>query len=64
MITMDRRSFLAAGLGLLSGPAFAQSSGRTCYGMSFAGLDKGEIKLAEFVGRPVLVVNKIGRAHV
>ena len=26
MITMDRRSFLAAGLGLLSGPAFAQSS--------------------------------------
>ena len=57
MITMDRRSFLAAGLGLLSGPAFAQSSGRTCYGMSFAGLDKGEIKLAEFVGRPVLVVN-------
>ena len=57
---MDRRSFLGAGLGLVAGPALAQApavSGRTCYTMSFAGLDKGEIKLADFAGKPIMVVN-------
>ena len=57
---MDRRSFLGAGLGLVAEPALAQApavSGRTCYTMSFAGLDKGEIKLADFAGKPIMVVN-------
>ena len=57
---MDRRSFLGAGLGLVAGPALAQApavSGRTCYTMSFAALDKGEIKLADYAGKPIMVVN-------
>ena len=57
---MDRRSFLGAGLGLVAGPSLAQApavSGRTCYTMSFASLDKGEIKLSDFEGRPIMVVN-------
>ena len=57
---MDRRSFLGVGLGLVAGPALAQApavSGRTCYTLSFSGLDKGEIKLGDFAGKPVMVVN-------
>ena len=54
---MDRRAFLGAGFGLFAGPALAQVSGRTCYTMSFAGLDKGEIKLGDYAGKPIMVVN-------
>ncbi len=57
---MKRRSFLGAGLAFVAGPALAQApavSGRTCYTMSFTGLDKGEIKLSAFAGKPIMVVN-------
>ncbi|MHB2169421.1 glutathione peroxidase [Alsobacter sp. R-9] len=37
--------------------AVAQVSGRTAWPFSFAGLDGGEIRLSQFEGRPVLVVN-------
>ena len=55
--SIDRRSFLAAGLGLAASPAVGQVSARTCYSMSFKGLDGGDIRLADFAGKPIMVVN-------
>ena len=64
---MNRRSFLMDGAAALTGaahlttaPAAAQSaivSVRTCYTVTFTGLDSEEIALSEFTGRPILVVN-------
>ena len=38
-------------------PARAQSSRITAYGFSFPGLKGSEIKLADYAGKPILVVN-------
>ena len=64
---MDRRSFLVTGVAGLADaaswqakPAFAQSAGvsaRTCYAISFTGLDGGQINLGAYAGRPIMVVN-------
>lgn len=57
---MDRRFFLMAAAGMVSGPAWAQVpavSQRTCYTISFDKLDGGEIRLGDFAGKPILVVN-------
>lgn len=61
---IDRRGVLtaiAAGtiLPLATRPAFAQAgmSRITAYGFSFQGLKGGDIRLADFAGKPVLVVN-------
>ena len=45
---------------LTTAPASAHGasvSERTCYNLSFAGLDGGQIALSDFAGRPILVVN-------
>src|SRR3954449_11800906 len=58
----DRRLFLAALGGALATPgaAFAQSpamSRITAYAFSFVGLEGGDIKLADYAGKPLLIVN-------
>lgn len=60
---IDRRQLLTAALGVAAGPlasriAAAQAISRiTAYGFSFPALAGGDIKLADFAGRPFLVVN-------
>ncbi len=55
---MDRRSFVAMAATGAAAPALGQGvSARTCYTMSFQGLTGGEIKLGDFAGKPILVVN-------
>jgi glutathione peroxidase len=64
MIT-DRRRLLALLAGGLASPAAAQSlspngaamSPVTAYAFTFAGLDGGTIRLADFAGKPIVVVN-------
>jgi glutathione peroxidase len=59
-----RRCILALIAGALAAPALAQGpkteapmSGLTAYAFSFARLDGGDIRLADFAGKPILVVN-------
>jgi glutathione peroxidase len=61
---LDRRYVLALIAGGLAAPAFAQGpkteapmSRLTAYAFSFARLDGGDIRLADFAGKPILVVN-------
>ena len=59
---MDRRQILGAlaamACGASASPVLAQGVSRvTAYGFSFPGLHGGEIRLAEFAGRPFMVVN-------
>ena len=62
---IDRRAFLAATLVAVAEPscsrtARAQSAAMskiTAYAFSFPALSGGDIRLAEFTGRPLLVVN-------
>jgi glutathione peroxidase len=60
---IDRRNFVKAGLAVAVAcgirPARAQPamSRLTAYGFSFAALDGSEIRLADFAGRPIIVVN-------
>jgi glutathione peroxidase len=64
MIT-DRRRLLALLAGGLVSPAAAQSPLRngadmspvTAYAFTFAGLDGGTIRLADYAGKPIVVVN-------
>ena len=56
----DRRQFLALLAAGLATPACAQSAGMTrmtAYAFSFAGLKGGDIKLGDYAGKPILVVN-------
>src|SRR5688572_8337007 len=56
----DRRQLLvlAAGLLAMPGAAFAQAMSRiTAYAFTFAGLEGGDIRLADHAGKPILVVN-------
>ena len=55
---IDRRHLLAILGGTFAGPAFGQSMSRiTAYAFSFAGLEGGDIKLADYAGKPILIVN-------
>jgi glutathione peroxidase len=61
---LDRRYVLALLAGGLATPALAQGpksetpmSRLTAYAFSFARLDGGDIRLADFAGKPILVVN-------
>ena len=57
---IDRRTILTAALATIAAPAsFAQTpiSRITAYGFSFPALDGGDIRLADFAGRPFIVVN-------
>jgi glutathione peroxidase len=60
--TMDRRQLLALIAGAVAAPpvALAQSpamSRITAYAFSFAGLEGSDIRLADYAGKPILVVN-------
>jgi glutathione peroxidase len=56
----DRRQILAGLAGVTAAPARAAAQGTsrmTAYAFSFPGLAGGDIKLADFAGKPILVVN-------
>jgi glutathione peroxidase len=61
---LDRRCVVAVIAGFLAAPALAQGpkseapmTRLTAYAFSFARLDGGDIRLADFAGKPILVVN-------
>src|SRR5262245_41918865 len=56
---IDRRQSLAALLALAAAPAVAQTgmTRMTAYAFSFEGLKGNAIRLADYVGKPILVVN-------
>jgi glutathione peroxidase len=61
---IDRRTILTATLAAMAGPAAtwtAHAQGAmsriTAYAFSFPALEGGEIRLAEYTGRPLLIVN-------
>src|SRR5437763_1890671 len=56
---IDRRQIFGIVAAFAAGPALAQTglSRMTAYAFSFAGLKGGDIKLADYAGKPVLVVN-------
>ena len=56
---IDRRQVLALVAGMTTAPALAQTgmSRMTAYAFSFAALKGGDIKLADYAGKPILVVN-------
>ena len=59
-MSIDRRCALALLACLVAAPAAAQAPGvsrMTASAFSFAGLDGGDIRLAAYAGKPILVVN-------
>lgn len=57
---IDRRNMLALlmSAAVPAGPAFAQQMSRpTAFAFSFAGLDGRDIRLANYAGKPILIVN-------
>jgi len=57
---IDRRNLLTLFGSALASPAFAQApamSRPTAYAFSFNGLDGGSVRLAEYAGKPILIVN-------
>lgn len=56
---IDRRQALALLAGFAATPALAQTrmSRMTAYAFSFTALKGGDIKLADYAGKPILVVN-------
>ena len=57
---IDRRQVLAlfaVGIATPAGAATSGMSRMTAYAFSFAGLDGADIKLADYAGKPILVVN-------
>jgi glutathione peroxidase len=61
---IDRRSLITAALAAITAPASATSvlaqapmTRITAYGFSFPALDGGDIRLADFAGKPFMVVN-------
>ncbi len=58
---LNRRTFLAGTFAALAAPGVARGetamSRITAYAFSFPGLSGGDIHLAEFTGRPLMVVN-------
>src|SRR2546421_12921027 len=58
-VMIDRRQVLAC-LAAVAAPKLAAAQGAsrmTAYAFSFAGLKGGDIKLSDFAGKPILVVN-------
>jgi glutathione peroxidase len=58
---IDRRTMIAATLAAATAPLTARAEGQvsriTAYAFSFPALEGGDIRLAEYTGHPVLVVN-------
>ena len=58
MLTDRRRWRSSPAASALPASALAQSMSRiTAYAFSFAGLEGGDIRLADYAGKPILVVN-------
>jgi glutathione peroxidase len=64
MTMIDRRTLMTVALAAIAAPASARialaqtsMSRITAYGFSFPALDGGELRLADFAGRPFIVVN-------
>jgi glutathione peroxidase len=64
MTMIDRRTFVAAALAAIVEPSYSRTalaqgavSRITAYAFSFPALAGGDIRLAEYTGRPLLVVN-------
>jgi glutathione peroxidase len=60
MAMFNRRTMLTAALAAVAAPAAlaqAPMSRITAYAFSFKALDGGDIRLAEYTGRPMLIVN-------
>ncbi|MEM7743723.1 MAG: glutathione peroxidase [Pseudomonadota bacterium] len=55
---MDRRLFLGL---LAAAPSLARAGETSAHAFAFENIDGGEIRLADFSGRPVLVVNTASR---
>jgi glutathione peroxidase len=54
----NRRAFILSAAALSAAPAWAQGvSGRTCYTFEFANFEGPPMRLGDFAGKPVLVVN-------
>lgn len=58
-MTLDRRQFLGLMLAGAASPAFGQAAmtSRTAYGFSFQSLKGETINLADYAGKPLLIVN-------
>ena len=56
---IDRRTLITAALAAVAGPARAEPamSRITAYAFTFSGLAGGDIRLSDYAGRPLLVVN-------
>jgi glutathione peroxidase len=61
---IDRRTIVAAALAAIASPVVTQRavadtamSRITAYAFSFPALEKGEIKLADYAGQPLMIVN-------
>ena len=57
---IDRRTCLALMAATLTSPALAQAPGvstRTAFGFSFPGINGKTIRLSDYAGKPILVVN-------
>jgi glutathione peroxidase len=62
MTMIDRRTILMAALAAITGPAatrsaLAQASRMTAYAFSFPALAGSDIRLADYAGKPLMVVN-------
>jgi glutathione peroxidase len=61
-MSQDRRQLLACIAGALAAPSLAQAQSAgmsrvTAYAFAFAGLEGGDIRLAAYAGKPILIVN-------
>src|SRR5437763_10991247 len=56
---LDRRQIIDLMAGAFATPVFAQGAGvsRTAYAFSFPALDGSGIRLADYAGKPILIVN-------
>lgn len=58
---IDRRTMIAGTLAAAAAPLAVRAQGQvsrvTAYAFSFSALERGDIRLAEYTGHPVLVVN-------
>jgi glutathione peroxidase len=57
MGTINRRHLLQAAILFVGTPAYAQQSRPTAYAYSFKTIDGGVVSLADYAGRPILIVN-------
>lgn len=57
---IDRRTVLSLAASFVAAPALAQAGGMTratAYAFSFRGLRDGSVRLSDYMGKPILIVN-------